>query len=90
MHPFHEKKGAADVAKDFWVPFLTAMRPVQRRPDIFLAGRNEIDKFSSTWVVCMGHLMGQFAKPWLGIRPPGRIAMLRFAEFNRVEDQQVN
>jgi len=89
MHPFHEKKGAADVAKDFWVPFLTAMRPVQRRPDIFLAGRNEIDKFSSTWVVCMGHLMGLFTRPWLGIRPTGRIAMLRFAEFNRVEDKKI-
>ena len=89
MHPFHEKHGAAEVAKDFWVPFLTAMHPVQRRPDIFLAGRNEIDKYSSTWVVCMGHLMGQFARPWLGIRPTGRIAMLRFAEFNRVEDQKI-
>lgn len=33
----------------------------------------------------MGHLMGLFDRPFLGIRPTARIAMLRYAEFNRVE-----
>ena len=37
----------------------------------------------SVWVVPMGHLMGLFDRPFLGIRPSGRIAMMRYAEFDR-------
>jgi ketosteroid isomerase-like protein len=85
MHPFHEQRGAEAVAKVFWTPFLTAMSRVQRRPDIFMAGHNEMDGFKSVWVVSMGHLMTLFDRPFLGIRPTGRIGMLRYAEFNRVE-----
>ncbi len=84
MHPFHEQHGPAAVAAAFWTPLMTAMTRLQRRPDIFLAGLNEIDGFQSVWVVEMGHLMGLFDRPWLGIRPTGRIAMLRYVEFNRV------
>ena len=89
MHPFHEKTGAAEVGDAFWTPFLTAMLPVSRRPDIFFAGRNELDDYQSTWVVSTGHLMGLFKQPWLGIRPTGRIVMLRYAEFNRVEGDKI-
>ena len=85
MHPFHEQRGAAAVAAAFWTPFLAAMTRVQRRPDIFMAGRNEIDGFQSVWVVSMGHLMGLFDRPWLGIRPSARIAMMRTVEFHRIE-----
>lgn len=85
MHPWHERNGAAAVAEAFWIPFLAAMSRVQRRQDIFFAGRNEIDGFSSVWVVSMGHLMGLFDAPFLGIPPTRKIAMLRYAEFNRVE-----
>lgn len=84
MHPFHEQHGAEAVARVFWAPLMTALRPLQRRPDIFIAGLNEIDGFRSTWVVQMGHLMGLFDRPLLGIRPTGKIALLRFVEFNRV------
>ncbi|MEG3153878.1 nuclear transport factor 2 family protein [Sphingomonas sp. RB1R13] len=89
MHPFHEQHGAAAVAEQFWVPLMTAMTGLQRRPDIFMAGLNEIDGFNGCWVVQMGHLMGLFDQPWLGIRPTGKIAMLRFAEFNRVADGRI-
>jgi hypothetical protein len=89
MHPFHEQRGAEAVAEAFWRPFLSAMTRVQRRPDIVMAGLNEIDGFQSTWVVCMGHLMGLFDRPWLGIRPTGRIAMLRFVEFHKVVDGRI-
>ena len=89
MHPFHEQYGAAAVADAFWAPFLTAMTRVQRRQDIFLAGRNEIDGFGSVWVVSMGHLMGLFDAPFIGIPPSRKIAMLRYAEFNRVENGQI-
>ncbi|QPC95520.1 nuclear transport factor 2 family protein [Mesorhizobium sp. INR15] len=89
MHPFHEQRGAAAVAKAFWSPYLTAMTRLQRRPDIFMAGLNQIDDFKSVWVVSMGHLMGLFDKPWLGIRPSGKISMMRYVEFNRVEDGRI-
>ena len=89
MHPFYEQNGAAAVAKSFWSPFLTAMHKVQRREDIFVAGRNEIDNFQSVWVISMGHLMGLFDAPFLGIKPNRRIAMLRYAEFNKVVDGKI-
>lgn len=89
MHPFHEQYGAAAVAARFWSPFLQAMSCVQRRQDMFIAGRNEIDGFQSVWVISMGHLMGLFDVPFLGIRPTGRIAMLRYAEFNKVEGGRI-
>ena len=89
MHPFHEQHGAQAVAEVFWAPLMGAFTRLQRRPDIFLAGLNEMDGFASTWVVSMGHLMGLFDRPWLGIRPTGRIAMLRYVEFDRVEDGRI-
>ncbi len=89
MHPFHEQHGAQAVADAFWSPFLATMSRVQRRQDIFIAGRNEIDGFQSVWVISMGHLMGLFDAPFLGIRPNRRIAMLRYAEFNKVVDGKI-
>jgi hypothetical protein len=89
MHPFHEQRGAAAVARVFWTPLRNALRPMQRRADIFIAGLNEIDGGNSIWVVEMGHLMGLFERPWLGIRHTLRIAMLRYCEFNRVENGKI-
>ncbi|MEM6322438.1 MAG: nuclear transport factor 2 family protein [Pseudomonadota bacterium] len=87
--PFHEQNGAEAVAEAFWRPLKTSMTALQRREDIFFAGKNAIDGFQSTWVVSMGHLMGLFDAPWLGIRPTRKIAMLRYCEFNRVDDGKV-
>ena len=89
MHPFNEQRGPAAVARAFWTPLRNAIKPLQRRPDIFIAGRNVIDDGKSIWVVEMGHLMGLFDRPWLGIRHTLRIVMLRYCEFNRVEDGKI-
>ena len=89
MHPFHQQRGPELVAEVFWAPLLRAIGPLQRRPDIVMAGLNEIDGERSVWVACMGHLLGLFDQPWLGIRPTGRIVMLRFAEFHRVEGGRI-
>lgn len=89
MHPFHDLKGPEAVAETFWAPLMTAMNRIQRRPDIFIAGLNEIDGSKGVWVVQMGHLMALFDKPWLGIRPTSKIVMLRFVEFNHVVDGQI-
>ncbi|MEM6663141.1 MAG: ester cyclase [Pseudomonadota bacterium] len=82
--PFGEQSGLA-IADVFWTPFKSAMTALQRRQDIFFAGLNEIDRFQTVWVCSMGHLMGLFDRPWLDIRPTGKLSFLRYAEFNRVE-----
>lgn len=88
-HPFHEQRGADAVAASFWAPFLTAMARVQRRQDVFFAGANQIDKGASVWVVSMGHLMGLLDAPFLGIPATRKITMLRYAEFNRVDQGRI-
>ncbi|WP_299596945.1 ester cyclase [uncultured Tateyamaria sp.] len=89
MHPFHEQHGPQAVADTFWSPFLTAMSRVQRRQDIFFAGHNHLDEGGGTWVASMGHLMGLFDAPFLGIQPTRKIAMVRYAEFSRVENDRI-
>lgn len=88
-HPFGVIDDAATVAETFWIPLRRALTHLQRREDIFFAGLNEIDGFQSTWVCSMGHLMGLFDAPWLGITPTGKMAFLRYCEFNRVEDGKI-
>lgn len=89
FHPFNLINGPKDVAEQFWDPLHNSLRPMQRRLDLFFAGHNEIDGFKSIWVASMGHLMGLFDKPWLGIRPSRKIAMLRYAAFHKVENGKI-
>jgi hypothetical protein len=89
MHPFHEKTGPEEIAHTFWVPFLTSFSRVQRREDIFFAGLNEIDGFKSTWTCSMGHFLGLFDADFLKIPATRKIAMVRYAEFNRIEDGRI-
>lgn len=89
MHPFHEQTGPEAIAQSFWTPFLTAFARVQRREDIFFAGLNEMDGFQGQWTCSMGHLMGLFDAPFLNIPPTRKMAFLRYAEFNRVENGQI-
>jgi len=88
MHPFHVQTGPDAVAATFWAPFLSAMSRVQRREDVFFAGHNRLDA-GGTWVASMGHLMALFDAPFLGIRPTGKIVMVRYAEFSRVEGDRI-
>lgn len=88
-HPFNELIGPDAVAREFWKPLRNALTRMQRRQDIFFAGRNEIDGFCGAWVVSMGHLMGLFDRPWLGIAPTGKMAFLRYCEFHRVEGGRI-
>ncbi len=73
----------------FWHPLSHALSHLQRRQDIFFAGANQLDGFQSTWVVSMGHWLGLFDKPWLGIQPTGKMAFLRYAEFHRVVNSKI-
>lgn len=88
-YPFNELSGAAHFASEFWAPFKSAFSPVQRRENIFFAGRNRLDDYESLWVCSMGHLLGQFHKPWLGLEPTHKMAFLRYCEFFRIEDGKI-
>ena len=37
----------------------------------------------------MGHLMGLFDNAWLEIQPTGKIILLRYCEFNRIENGKI-
>ena len=83
MHPFYELAGSDSVAEKFWKPFRRAIKPIQRRQDIFFAGLNDVDN-KTEWVCSMGHLMGLFDNDWLGIKANHKMVFLRYAEFNRI------
>ena len=53
-----------------------------------MAGDNSLEA-GGVWVVSMGHLMGLFDHAWLGIRPTGKMAFLRYCEFNRIENNKI-
>ncbi len=88
-HPFGALDDVRDVSDRFWKPLKRSLSRLQRREDIFFAGLNEIDGYRTTWVVSMGHLLGLFDAPWLGIRPSGKIAMMRYCTFHRVEGDRI-
>ncbi|MEM9248209.1 MAG: ester cyclase [Pseudomonadota bacterium] len=89
MHPFGTIHGPDAVAAAFWTPLRTAFRDIQRREQVFFAGTNHIDGHASTWVVSMGHLLGLFDAPFLGIAPTRKATFLRYADFHRVENEQI-
>ncbi|MHA7856795.1 MAG: nuclear transport factor 2 family protein [Henriciella sp.] len=89
MHPFYEKSGFETVIGDFWHPLRQSLTHIQRREDVFFAGTNDVDEGQSVWTCSMGHFVGLFDKDWLNIPKTGRLAHLRYAEFTRVDGDQI-
>ncbi|MEP4051309.1 MAG: nuclear transport factor 2 family protein [Litorimonas sp.] len=89
MHPFYEQSGGDAAVNSFWEPLLSSITSLQRRMDFFFAGANVCDDGASHWVCNAGHFMGLFDKDWLGIPSTGKIVMLRYAEFHRVEGDKI-
>ena len=89
MHPFNEIGSAEEVGERFLDPLKRAIRPIQRRPDVFMAGSNDIQSTGGTWVCCMGHLLGLFDTNWLGIPPTRKMVFFRFVEFHQVEGGRI-
>jgi len=87
VYPFNEVKTPENIASKIWQPLLRAMRSMERRQDVFMAGKNHYN--DEVWVMSMGHFMGLFDAPWLGIAPTGKLAMLRYAEFCCVEQGKI-
>jgi hypothetical protein len=87
VYPFREQHGADVVAETFWAPLMKSLTRMQRRQDIFIAGTNEIS--GEPWVMSMGNFMGLFDADWLGIGHTRKMANLRYAEFNCVENGKI-
>ncbi len=89
FHPFNLINDAEQVAQQFWMPLKSSLTRLQNRVDIMFAGQNSLRDESDVWVVTMGHLMGLFDHPWLGIRPTGKMAFLRYCAFYKVADGKI-
>ncbi|MVO17580.1 ester cyclase [Parasedimentitalea huanghaiensis] len=89
FHPFDQIRGPEAVAEQFWVPLHQSLTRLQRRMDVFMAGANMFDADDGVWVSSMGHLMGLFDQPWLGIQPTGKMAFLRYCAFHKVVEGKI-
>ncbi len=87
VHPFNEIRGAGGIAEKVWRPLREAFPRMQRRQEIFMAAPNWID--GTLWVTSMGKFFGLFDNDWLGIPSTGKIAMLPYCEFFRIEDGRI-
>jgi predicted ester cyclase len=96
-HPFEELVGPDAVMDGLYAGLLAALPDVERRVDLFLAGRWSPPPPGAVghapaevagpgwWSSAHGHLVGTFRAPWLGIAPSGEPIALRFGEFHRWE-----
>ena len=89
MHPFNKIGSAAEVAERFHVPLRRSFAPLQRRPDIFLAGFNNVGDEGEVWVCQMGNLLGLFDRAWMDIPPTRKMCFIRYAEFHQVADGKI-
>ncbi len=89
FHPFNLIDDPEQVALQFWMPLKSSLNHLQNRVDILFAGQNSLRDDTDVWVVTMGHLMGLFDYPWLGIRPTGKLAFLRYCAFYKVADGKI-
>lgn len=89
VHPFNDLAGAEALANGVWTPLKTAMPVLQRRPDIFFAGRHHMNADGALWVVEMGNFLGDFTAPWLGIPPSGKATFVPYVSWYRIEDDRI-
>lgn len=87
VYPFRSLSTLDEVLDEFWNPLYNSLNNIERRQDIFIGGKNEIDK--RVWIMSMGNFVGLFDNDWLGIRATGKMQHLRYAEFNCVENNQI-
>ncbi|SCZ61998.1 SnoaL-like polyketide cyclase [Epibacterium ulvae] len=88
-HPFNEIRDIQTVSEQFWRPLKASFTGLTHRLDVFMSGENMYETPGGTWVVTMGHLMGLFDQPWLGIPATGKLAFLRFCAFHRVDGDKI-
>jgi hypothetical protein len=94
-HPFDVLHGPQQVYERFVAPLQRALPDLERRVDLFFAGRwlppppgavgHAAPEVAAPgwWASAHGHLVGTFAAPWLGFAPTGAPVALRIGEFYR-------
>jgi predicted ester cyclase len=65
---------------------MVAMPDLERRDMIVMAGTTPEGQ---DWIGCMGNYMGTFVAPFLGIRPTGHLAHMRYHEYFRIDDDRI-
>jgi len=73
FHPFNDLHGNAEAAARLWAPLREAFPDWEARMAFMLAGEYEGRECVSTW----GVLMGNMAKPWVGIPATHGLCTLR-------------
>ncbi len=81
-HPFGDLTGPDALHDQALGPLLAAMPDLERRDMIVMAATTPEGQ---DWVGCMGNYLGTFLAPFLGIRPTGHLAHMRYHEFFRIE-----
>lgn len=89
VHPFNTLHGAEALADSIYMPLKRALGRYQRRLDMFFAGPHLMHPTGQVRVVVMGHLLGFFTAPWLGIAPTGKAAFVPFTAFYRVVGNRI-
>jgi len=94
-HPINELSGTRAVVEQLYSPLQASFPDLERRIDLFCAGlwispvEGEVGysppqvRGEGWWATAMGHYIGTFRQPWLGIPATGEPAVLRFGEFYR-------
>lgn len=81
VHPFEPVHGGRAYRARFLDDLRASFTGLQRSDYIAFGGSYE----DQDWVTATGYYSGRFSQPWLGIRPTGALAHLRFGEFHRME-----
>ncbi len=82
VHPFNRCSGAEGLIARLIEPLRTSFEGLHRRTDLVMGGRFE----GADWVASTGYFAGTFARDFLGIRAPDRLAYLRYGEFHRIAE----
>ena len=83
--PFEDLAGPDGLFEEAYRPLLTAVPDLERRDFIMMAGGSA----GANWVGCAGHYMGVMERPFLHIPPTQHPIFVRYAEFFRIEGDQI-
>ena len=81
VHPFNEISGSQHYREKFLASLHQSFTHLRRSDYIAFGGAFE----GQDWITCTGYYCGRFSAPWLGLKPTGALAHLRFGEFHRME-----
>ncbi len=84
-HPLNELNGIEAIHDTVWAPLKRSFPDIERRDLIVNGG----EYLGSQLVACMGHYLGTFSEPWLGIPATGHPVFIRYGEVHVLKDGKV-